>query len=52
MIQANKTGGGRHWYWLKDVADSHSFCSVGGDGDAGDGWATNSGGVRPRFLIG
>ncbi len=52
MIQANRTGAGRQWYWLKDVADSHGFCSVNRDGYACYDWATISYGVRPRFLIG
>ena len=52
MIQANRTGAGRQWYWLKDVADSHGFCNVNYDGYAGNSWAPGSGGVRPRFLIG
>ena len=52
MIQANRTGAGRQWYWLKDVADSRGFCDVGGDGDANGSWATGGCGVRPRFLIG
>ena len=52
MIQANRTGAGRQWYWLKDVADSHGFCYVSSNGGAYDDWATGGGGVRPRFLIG
>ena len=52
MIQANRTGAGRQWYWLKDVAASHDFCFVSDDGSAGYCWVTDSVGVRPRFLIG
>ena len=52
MIQANRTGAGRQWYWLKDVAGSIGFCSVYLDGHAYFRWATDSIGVRPRFLIG
>ena len=52
MIQANRTGAGRQWYWLKDVAASHGFCVVFNGGHAYYNGATNSGGVRPRFLIG
>ncbi len=52
MIQANRTGAGRQWYWLKDVADSRGFCNVFYSGDANNLWASNSNGVRPRFLIG
>ena len=52
MIQANRTGAGRQWYWLKDVADSLGFCVMDGGGNAGVNWAPNGCGVRPRFLIG
>ena len=53
MIQANRTGAGRQWYWLKDVADSHGFCGVGSYGGFADKHlAIDSYGVRPRFLIG
>ncbi len=53
MIQANRTGAGRQWYWLKDVAVSHGFCRVDdGGGGASYGWAAHGDGVRPRFLIG
>ena len=40
------------WYWLKDVASSSDFCSVNGSGVVDCNGATNSDGVRPRFLIG
>lgn len=52
MIQANRTGAGRQWYWLKAVANSTRFCDVGSNGDASSGSASHSDGVRPRFLIG
>lgn len=52
MIQANRTGAGRQWYWLKAVAGSTIFCYVGNDGLADCSNAGYSGGVRPRFLIG
>ncbi len=45
------TNTGRYWYWLKAVTDSASFAGVSGDGYAYAGNASNSGGVRPRFLI-
>ncbi len=52
MIQANRTGAGRQWYWLKDVADTPTFCRVDDNGRADRCWVTDSLGVRPRFLIG
>lgn len=52
MIQANRTGAGRQWYWLKTVASSASFCGVDGYGFASYNYASGSNGVRPRFLIG
>lgn len=45
-------GGERMWYWLRDVVESTYFAGCGGDGVAGDGGASSSGGVRLRFLIG
>jgi len=44
--------GGRQWYWLKAVAGSADFCYVGGHGLASSSGASDSRGVRPRFLIG
>lgn len=41
-----------NWYWLKDVAGAGYFCSVGNFGGADCNGAFNTGGVRPRFLIG
>lgn len=52
MIQANKNGGSRQWYWLKAVAASTLFCFVNINGHANYNNASNSYGVRPRFLIG
>lgn len=52
MIQANRTGAGRQWYWLKAVAGSTAFCDVNYDGHADCDGAGYSYGVRPRFLIG
>lgn len=52
MIQANRTGAGRQWYWLKAVANSTNFCDVYSSGYATSYGAGDSHGVRPRFLIG
>lgn len=40
------------WYWLKDVACSSAFCGCSNYGLANCYYAGDSGGVRPRFLIG
>ena len=42
----------RDWWWLSAVAYSDSFCGVYVSGDASYRWASDVGGVRPRFLIG
>ncbi len=42
---------GRYWYWLKAVAHSADFASVNGYGVANTYYASDSNGVRPRFLI-
>ncbi len=42
----------RAWYWLQDVRSASVFCAVGVDGLASGPGASNSGGVRPYFLIG
>ena len=42
----------RAWYWLQDVRSSADFCGVNGYGFAGNAGASDSGGVRPAFLIG
>lgn len=42
----------RYWYWLRDVVSSAHFAGVTGYGGADYGHASNSGGVRPYFLIG
>nr|DAH43194.1 MAG TPA: hypothetical protein [Caudoviricetes sp.] len=41
------------WCWCmdKDTDSATDFCIVGYDGGAGNGGASNSGGVRPAFLI-
>lgn len=41
----------RSWYWLRAVLSSTNFCSVNGYGNANRGSASDSGGVRPCFLI-
>lgn len=41
----------RLWYWLRAVRSSTNFCYGGSIGDAGNGGASDSGGVRPCFLI-
>ena len=42
----------RYWYWLRDVVSSAYFANVGSYGHADCHYASNSGGVRPYFLIG
>lgn len=39
-------------WWLRSVFSAINFCDVGSDGGAYRGDASNSIGVRPRFLIG
>ena len=39
-------------WWLRSVFSAANFCCVNGYGSARDGDASNSFGVRPRFLIG
>lgn len=41
----------RATWWLRDVITATGFAKVGGDGDAGYGYASNSRGVRPAFCI-
>lgn len=42
----------REDYWLRDVASATAFSCVGHDGNAGNGNASDSIGVRPAFCIG
>lgn len=42
----------RYWYWLRDVVSSAGFADVNVGGGAYYNYASNSGGVRPYFLIG
>ena len=51
LIVALNDAGSRYWYWLRDVVSSSTFADVGYDGYAGTSNASNSGGVRPAFLI-
>ena len=58
LIPAKDTNGSRMWYWLRDVVSSSHFAHVTGYGSAGNGsggayshTASDSGGVRPAFLI-
>ena len=41
----------RNNWWLRDVITASGFASVGGDGNAGCGNASDSIGVRPAFCI-
>ena len=41
----------RENWWLRDVQSATDFCSVGNNGVADNGNASNSIGVRPAFLI-
>ena len=41
----------RMWYWLRSVAFSSGFCAVYSNGGGSYADASNSGGVRPCFLI-
>lgn len=43
---------GRFHWWLRAVVSSASFASVHDGGDADDSYASDTHGVRPRFLIG
>lgn len=40
-----------YWCWLRDVASATAFALAGGDGSAVTNGASNSGGVRPYFLL-
>lgn len=41
----------RQWFWLRDVVSSAYFADVDSYGNAGNGNASNAGGVRPAFSI-
>ena len=51
LIVALNDAGSRYWYWLRDVVSSSNFAYVFSLGNAGNGSASSSGGVRPAFLI-
>lgn len=51
LIVALNDAGSRYWYWLRDVVSSSNFAGVNNGGNASDGSAGNSSGVRPAFLI-
>lgn len=50
-IIARDDAGNRAWYWLRDVVSASNFASVNYGGPADCGLASNSGGVRPAFVI-
>ena len=51
LTVALNDSGSRQWYWLRDVVSSTGFASVYNSGHAYYRYASNSGGVRPAFLI-
>ena len=51
LTVARNDAGDRYWYWLRDVVSSSAFALVNGLGNATNGSAGHSGGVRPAFLI-
>ena len=51
LIPARDSGGGRTWYWLRDVVSAACFAHVLNNGDANYSHASSSLGVRPAFLI-
>lgn len=51
LIVALNDAGSRYWYWLRDVVSSSYFANVNNYGLASNGYASNSSGVRPAFLI-
>ena len=50
-IVALNDAGERYWYWLRDVVSASNFAHVSTGGYATSTDASNSGGVRPAFLI-
>lgn len=50
-IVARNDAGERYWYWLRDVVSAYVFAIVNNGGFAYHTGASNSGGVRPAFLI-
>ena len=51
LTVARNDAGERYWYWLRDVVSASVFAHVSSNGSAGNSSASNSGGVRPAFLI-
>lgn len=51
LTVARNDAGERYWYWLRDVVSASAFALVDYHGFATIGSASNSGGVRPAFLI-
>ena len=51
LTVARNDAGERYWYWLRDVVSASIFAIVSHYGFAGHGSASDSGGVRPAFLI-
>lgn len=51
LTVARNDAGERYWYWLRDVALASSFANVSSRGTCNSSNASNSGGVRPAFLI-
>lgn len=51
LTVARNDAGERYWYWLRDVVSASGFAHVSSGGHATSGSASNSGGVRPAFLI-
>lgn len=51
LTVARNDAGDRYWYWLRDVVSSSNFAGVTGNGNANGNGASDSGGVRPAFLI-
>lgn len=51
LMVARNDAGERYWYWLRDVVSASAFAGVSYLGYANNSNASNSGGVRPAFLI-
>lgn len=51
LIAARNDAGERSWYWLRAVVSASTFAAVSFTGYAANSNASNSGGVRPAFLI-
>ncbi len=49
---SGKGNSNKSWYWLKNVASTSNFATIGCFGDAQSGNASLELGVRPLFLIG